>query len=130
MTTINQMRYRGVTFTEIVVASALLMASIAPILRSMSIAQITTRKIETKSCSLVLAQGRIASCRAQAVQDYEVSLAVSNDDCGNGYLCTITDDQDSNCRTIMVSVGLDHDENDSLSSDEISVRLSTLIAKY
>ncbi len=123
-------RQRGVTLTEMVVASALLMASIAPIVRSMTVAQATTRKVEIKSRSLTLAQGRLAFCRAQVSSDYNTSLAVSNDDCGHDYLCTITDDLDSTCRTVVVTVGLDQDGSGSLSADEESVTLSTLIAKY
>lgn len=119
----------GVTLTEMVVASALLMASIAPILRSMTVAQATTRKIEVKTQSLFLAQKWIAVCRAQASQDYESSLAQSSYDCGNDYRCTITDDEDSSCRTIEVSVGLDQNDNHSLDASEVSVTLSTLIAE-
>ena len=119
----------GVTLTEMVVASALLMTGIVPILRALNVAQATSRQIEQKTCSLTLAQAEIATCRSRAASDYASSLAVSNAVLTGSYLSTVTDDGDAACKTIVISTGFDRDGNGTLASSEILVTLSTRIAK-
>ena len=120
---------RGVTLTEVVVASALLLASIVPLLRAMTVAQVMDRAVERKSWSLMLAQAELDRIRAQSIRDYDHDFSTTSTGLADGYLCSVDDDQHPSLRTVTVSVGLDRDENNSLSSDEIEVRLCTCLAR-
>ena len=119
----------AVTITEMVVASALLAAAVMPILKAMNVAQATSRKVEVKTCSLTLAQAKLAQCRARAAHDYNTSLAESHTVISGSYLVTVTDDGDATCKTVAVCVGFDENNNGSLDADEVSVTLNSAIAK-
>ena len=119
----------GLTLTEVIVASALLAVAIVPILKALAIAQVTGRIVERKTHSLMLAQGKLDEIRAQSVYHYGDSLAESSTSLSGAYLCTVSDDQDPDLRTVSVSVGYDANGDTSLGSDEILVTLMSYVAK-
>jgi Tfp pilus assembly protein PilV len=122
-------RRSGVTLTEVVVASALLVISIAPLLKALTLAQVEDRAIERKSWSLLLAQRELEWIRARCFRHYDTSYRVSSQALHDGYLCTVTDDEDPSLRTLTVSVGLDQDEDGVLSAKEVEITLSTRLAR-
>jgi hypothetical protein len=117
-----------VTLTETIVASSLLVLSLIPLLRALTVAQATDRVIARRSWSLMLAQAELDRIRAQSVYEYEHNFNASAALDG-GYLCVVVDDQDPSLRTITVSVGLDGNGDHSLSSDETEVSLCTCLAR-
>lgn len=125
----NHKSDRGVTLTEVVVASALLVISIIPLLQALTIAQMTDRAVERRSWSLMLAQSELDRIRARCVYDHDQSFNAASSPLGGGYLCSVADDQDPDLRTVTVSVGLDRNGDSILSSEEIEVRLCTSLAR-
>jgi prepilin-type N-terminal cleavage/methylation domain-containing protein len=122
-------RHRGVTLTEVVVASALLLIGIAPLLKALTMAQVEDRAIERKSWSLLLAQRELEWIRARCLRHYGECCRVSSKAVGDGYLCTVADDEHPRLRTVTVSVGLDQNSDGVLSAAEVEVNLSTRVAR-
>jgi len=127
-------RMAGVTITEVVVASALLLTAIVPILKALTSAQLTTRIIEHRSCSLIFAQAKLDEIKARSIYDYTnenggISFNESNTDLGGSYLCNVTDDTNDPLKQISVSVGYDLNGDKSLAGDEIEVALTTCLAR-
>ncbi len=122
-------RRSGVTLAEAVVASALLLVSIVPLLKALTAAQVMDRVIERKSWSLMLAQRELERVRARCLYDYDASFRRTSAVVQNGHLCTVSDDEDPVLRTITVFVGFDADGDGILSSGEIEVRLCTRLAR-
>jgi len=120
----------GLTLTEVVVASGLLVIAMVPVLKGLTVAHLHTSIIERKTKSLALAQARLDSIRARSVYHYSDSFAESDQELGDSYLCDVTDVPiSSNLRLIAVSVGQDIDGDGNLSEDEVEVSLATEIAK-
>lgn len=122
-------RSAGVTLTETVVASALLVASIIPLLRTLTAAHVMDRAIQRKSWSLLLAQQELERIRARCRYRYDQSFRVSSSAVQDDFLCTVADDQHATLRTLTVSVGRDRNENGILDPGEIEVDLCTRIAR-
>lgn len=122
-------RRSGVTLAEAVVASALLLIAIVPLLKALTAAQVMDRVVERKSWSLMLAQRELERVRAQCLYHYDESCRRTSAVVQDGYLCTVADDGDSALRMIAVSVGFDADGDGALSSGEIAVRLCTRVAR-
>jgi prepilin-type N-terminal cleavage/methylation domain-containing protein len=120
---------RGVTLTEVIVASALLLVCIAPLLKALTLAQVADRAIERKSWSLMQAQRELEWIRARCLRHYETCYRVNSKAVGEGYLCTVTDDADPTLRTVTVAVGLDQNGDGVLSAGEVEVRLTTRLAR-
>lgn len=120
---------RGLSLVEVVVASTLLVVGLAPLFRALTLAQATTRRVETMSQSLVRAQAFLGRVRSQAEDTYSRSLAVTSEDLGDDYLATVTDDRHVALRTVSVAVGLDENRNGELSEGEIQVTLTSSIAR-
>jgi Tfp pilus assembly protein PilV len=119
----------GTTLTEVVVASTLLVVAVVPILRALTIAQMTGTSIERKTQSLILAQSKLDELRAKCVHHYDDSFARTSETLSGSYLCNTVDDAGPDLRQVAVSVGYDSDENGRLSDSEIEVRLATCIAR-
>ena len=117
------------TLTEVVVASALLVISIAPLLKALTLAQVQDRAIERKSWSLMLAQRELEWLRARCIRHYDACYRVGSKALRDGYLCTVTDDEDPNLKTLAVSVGLDQNADGVLSAKEVEITLSTRLAR-
>ena len=119
----------GVTLTEVIVASVLLLLSVVPLLKALTLAQAQDRAIERKSWSLLLAQRELEYLRARCIRHYEACYRVNSRAIREGYLCTVADDEHPRLRTVTVSVGPDQNGDGVLSREEVEVRLSTRLAK-
>jgi Tfp pilus assembly protein PilV len=125
-------RFAGLTLVEVVIASALLIAAMVPILRSLTIAHSSGAKIEHKSRSLLLAQAKLNEIRARSIYNYTnsgSSFAETGTSLYGPYLCNVTDDSGDPLKTITVSVGFDSDGSGGLTNDEVDITLATLIAR-
>jgi len=123
-------RCAGLTLTEVVVASALLMIAVVPILKGLTSAHLGTAVIERKSRSLMLSQAKLDEVKARSVYHYSDSFSQTDLSVDGSYLCTIADEwAGANLRKVTVSVGYDLDGDSVLEADEIEVTLATYIAK-
>lgn len=123
--------FAGFTLTETVVASALLIVAVVPILRALTTAHLNTGIIERKTRSLTLAQAKLDEIKARSIYYYADDFEENNSSLDGLYLCNVVDDskKKSNLRTITVSVGYDLNGDDVLASDEILVTLKTMLAR-
>jgi len=120
----------GFTLTEVVIASALLIIAIVPILKALTISHVSTTAIERKTRCLMLAQAKLDDIRARSVYDYTGTFTETNTSLGGSYLCNVQDNPEgSNLRRIEVLVGYDLSGNNALTPDEVEVGLATLIAR-
>jgi Tfp pilus assembly protein PilV len=121
---------KGYTLTEVLVASALLIAVSVPMLKALTSGYVFSNSIKYKTKSAICAKSRLDRARAIAAGQYNTSLAENNTSLGDGYLCSVNDTGYSgDIRTVAVSAGLDIDGNGSLASNEIQIILTTLIAR-
>jgi Tfp pilus assembly protein PilV len=121
---------KGVTITEVVIATSLLIIAIIPILKALTSAHVTSSTIERKTNSLMLAQAKLDEIKAHSIYNYGESFTETNSSLEGLYLCNVTDNSiNTNLRQIQVSVGGDLNSNSTLDTDEIEVTLTTLIAK-
>ena len=126
----NENRYRGLTLTEVVVASALLLIALVPILKALTSAQVSSAIIEQKTRSLMLAQAKLEDIKARSIHSYNSLFAESDTSVDGSYLYTVTDSGSaSDLRQITVEVGYDLDGSSTLDAQEVDVTLSTLLAK-
>jgi len=126
-------RFAGLTIIEVVIASTLLIVALVPILKSLTVAQATSTKIEHKTRSLILAQAKLDEIKARSIYDYTNggdSFAESNTHLGGSYRCNVTDNSgDDFLKPVSVSVGYDTNGDNALSSGEVQVTLTTLLAR-
>jgi len=124
------MRNGGFTLTEVVIASALLIIAMVPILKALTSAHVTTTAIDRKTSSLILAQAKLDEIKARSVFHYSDTFTETNSSLEGSYLCNVDDSSvNTNLRKITVSVGYDLNGSSTLETDEIKVTLTTLIAK-
>jgi len=120
----------GFTLTEVVIASAILIIAMVPILKGLTTAHLGTAILERKTRSLVLAQGRLDEIKARSIYNYSQSFTESNLSLDGLYLCNVADEAaGGNLRKITVFVGHDYNGDNILDTDEIEVTLATYIAK-
>lgn len=120
----------GFTLTEAVIASAILIVAMVPILKALTTAHVTGTSIERRTRSLALAQAKLEEIKARSVYNYSAVFVQSSEALEAGYFCTVTDSGPSaDLRTIALSVGYDQDGDNSLEAGEIEVTLNTLLAK-
>lgn len=120
----------GFTLPEVVVAAALLLIAIVPILKALTQANLDSVVIERRTQSLCFAQGKLDRIKARSVYNFDNNFNESNTSLGNSYLCNVSQTiAGSNLKTISVSVGQDINGNGELTSDEVEVTLQTQIAK-
>lgn len=121
---------KGYTLVEVLVASALLIAVSVPMLKALTRSYVFSNSIRYKTKSVVFAKSRLDRVRAIAQNSYNTSLAQSNIDMGDGYLCSVSDSGfASDIRTVTVTSGYDQDEDGTLDSDEIEITLTSKIAR-
>lgn len=121
---------KGFSITEVVLASALLIISIVPILKALTTAQFNSVVIEHKTRSLTLAQAKFDEIRAQSIYNYENSFAANNTSVDQSYLCNVADTAISDTlREITVSVGYDINADNVLEPNEVGITLATHLAK-
>ena len=115
---------------EVIMASILLLVAIIPILKALTITQVTARTIEYRTYSLLLTQSRLDRIRTLSVYDYASSYAESSTSLDGAYLYSVTDTSaGTNLRIIAVSVGYDLDGDGVLDTDEIEVTLTSYVAR-
>ena len=120
----------GFTLTEVIVASALLIIAIVPILKALTGAHVTSTIIERKTRSLTLAQAKLDEIRARSIYNYSSNFVETSTSLDGSYLCSVVDTTvSSNLRTIEISVGYDLNNNNELEADEVEVTLATLVAR-
>ena len=123
-------RYKGLTLTEVVMASALLLIVMVPILKALTSAQVSSAIIEQKTCSLMLAQAKLDDIKARSIYSYGSSFTEANTSFDGSYLCTVSDSgAASDLRQITVEVGYDLDGSNTLNAQEVDVTLATLVAR-
>lgn len=123
-------RRNAFTLTEVIVASALLVTAIVPILKGLSNAHVVSAIIERKTKSLTLAQGKLDELKARSIYSYVSSFDTSSEQIETNYLCDVTDTSlGSDLRKVKVQVGYDADSDSTLDSDEIEITLATQFAK-
>ena len=123
-------RSAGFTLAEVVVASALLIIAIVPILKALTSVHTTSTLIERRTTSLVLAQGKLEVIKARSISSYGSAFAETNSAISGSYLCNVGDSAvTADLRQITVSVGPDLSEDGILDAGEIEVTLSTLLAR-
>jgi Tfp pilus assembly protein PilV len=121
---------KGYTLTEVLLASALLIAVAVPMLKALTSGYVFSNSIKYKTKSVIYAKSRLDHARAVAANLYNTSLVENNTAMGGGYLCSVSDTGfASDIRTVSVSAGLDKNGNGTLASDEIQITLATLIAR-
>jgi len=120
----------GLTLTEVVIASSLLIIAMVPILKGLTSAYLGTAIIERKSRSLILAQAKLDKIKAYSIYHYSDSFTETNLTLEGSYMCNVEDSSvNENLRKVTVWVGYDINSNNILESDEIEVTLATYIAK-
>jgi len=123
------LRCSGVTLSEVVVASALLLISVIPLLKALTTTHGMDRAIERKSWSLLLAQQELERIRARSIYHYDESFRANSQELQGGFLCTVADDGHPTLRTVTVAVGLDRNGDRTLATEEIDVSLTTALAR-
>jgi hypothetical protein len=122
-------RPAGFTITEVVVASALLLIALVPILKALTSAHVVGTIIEHKTRSLTLAQAKLDDIRARSIYNYSSTFSETSMSLDGSYLCTVTDSgPGTDLRTVAVSVGYDSNTDSNLDSGETDVTLTTLLA--
>jgi len=120
----------GFTMTEVVVASALLIIAIVPILKALTSAHVTNTIIERKSRSLTLAQAKLDEIRARSIYNYSSTFMETSTPLDGSYLCNVKDtSKGTDLREIVISVGYNQNGDSNLDQDEIEVTLATLVAR-
>ncbi len=119
----------GVTLTEVVVASSLLVIVIVPILKALTAATLIATKTEWKTQSLAFAQAKLEEIRARSVYHYDDSFSENSTLLKGSYRCNVSDDRHPGLRLVAVSVGCDVNLDGSLSSAEVEVTLTTYVAR-
>ena len=128
--TLDRRRCGGMTLTEVVVASALLLAAVVPILKALTSAQVSSRVVEHKTRSLMLAQAKLDEIRARAFTEFSTSFNETSTALGDGYYGTVKDEgYDTGLKKITVTVGYDEDSDKTLDSSEVLITLTTLVAE-
>ena len=124
-------RNRGITLTEVLVSSLLLIIAIIPILKGMTVATVDTKKIEHKTKAAFLAQEKLDWIKGKSVYDYTnggSGWAVTGEDLGGGYWCNISqsypyDPASEDLMQIQIEAG--HNS----SGNNVLVTLTSMIAR-
>lgn len=118
------------TLTEVVVASALLIFAIVPILKALTSVHVHSIIIERKTRSLTLAQAKLNEIKARSVYDYTSNFTETNKPLDGSYLSTVRDVAvNGNLRSVDVVVGYDTNGDNVVGGGEVFVTLETLIAR-
>jgi len=126
----NKKQLAGFTLTEVVIASALLVVALVPILKALTTAHVSGTVIERKTRSLMLAQAKLDDIRARSIYNYTGSFSEANTSLDGFYLCSVLDAPEGpNLRAIGILVGYDLNDNSNLETDEVDVTLATFIAR-
>ena len=120
---------RGLTLPEVVVAAALLLIALVPILKGLTQAHLNSIIIERKTQSLCLAQAKLNNIQARSIYNFDSISSQSGEVLSGSYLCNTTVSGSNNLKAVKVEVGQDRNSNGSLDSDEIEITLQTQIGR-
>jgi prepilin-type N-terminal cleavage/methylation domain-containing protein len=114
----------GFTLPEVVVAAALLLIAIVPILKALTQANLDSIIIERKTRSLCLAQGKLNQIKARSIYNFDNDFTEDNNSLGNSYFCNVSQTVSGDLKAITVEVSYG-----TLTSNEVEVTLQTQVAK-
>jgi len=121
---------KGFTLSEIIVASALLIIAMVPILKALTQIHVNSMVINRRTQSLCLAKMKINQLQAKSIYNFDDIVSENNLSLGDSYLGNITNETvNSNLKTITVSVGMDRNSSGALDGSEIEITLKTRIAR-
>ncbi|PKL47197.1 MAG: hypothetical protein CVV39_06190 [Planctomycetes bacterium HGW-Planctomycetes-1] len=121
---------KALTLPEVVIAAALLLVAMVPILKGLTQAHTNSIVIERKTQSLGLAQAKLNKIQAKSIYNFNGIASQSNEVLNVSYRCNTTvSSVNSNLKAVTVSVGQDRNSNGSLDSGEIEITLQTQIAR-
>jgi len=121
----------GFTFTEVIVASTLLLVAMVPILRALTHAHLSSVVIERKTRCLTLAQTKLDDIKARSIYNWVgPPFNENNVSLDGAYLCNVLDvAQGADMKEITVKVGFDLNDNNLLGADEVEIELVTYVAR-
>jgi hypothetical protein len=120
----------GFTFTEVIVASSLLILAMVPILRALTQAHLGSVVIERRTRCLTLAQTKIDDVKARSIYAWDDNFDADNEVLDGSYLGTTQfTNEATDLKRLIVSVGYDLNGNSQLDAEEIDITLITLVAK-
>ncbi len=126
----QQRKSAGFTLVEVITAATLLVVAILPIMNGMIHINRHNIAIHRKTMCLHLAKVEIEKVKAILRTDYTRNVSVNNRANNEGYLCSIDCvDLDEFLCKVTVCVGYDTNTNHILDESEMSIRLSTLMAR-
>jgi prepilin-type N-terminal cleavage/methylation domain-containing protein len=120
----------GFTLPEVIVASALLIIAMVPILKALAQVNANTVLIERRTKSLSLAKMQINELQAKSIYNFDKTKSQNNLSLEDSYLCNITSQSvNNNLKAVTVSVGMDKNQNGILTGDEVEISIKTQIAR-
>ena len=120
----------GFTFTEVIVASSLLVLAMVPILRALTQAHLGSVIIERRTRCLTLAQTKIDDVKARSIYAWDDDFDVDDESLDGAYMGTTKfQNAGTDLRELTVEVGYDLDGNSQLDNEEIDITLTTLVSK-
>ena len=121
----------GFTFTEVIVASSLMLLAMVPIIRALTQAHLGSLVIERRTKCLAFAQTKLDEVKARSIYNWVgPPFTEMNTSLDGAYLCNVLDvAQDANLKKVTVKVGYDFSGNGVLGADEVEIELVTYIAR-
>jgi prepilin-type N-terminal cleavage/methylation domain-containing protein len=114
---------KAFTLPEVVVAAALLLIAIVPILQALTQANLNSRIIEIRTQSLCYAQAKLNQIKARSIYDFN-DISESNS-LGNSYFCNVSQTTvSSNLKVVTIEVSYR-----TPTSSEVEVTLQSQVAK-
>jgi len=120
----------GFTFTEVIVASSLMLLAMVPILRALTQAHLGSVIIERRSRCLTLTQTKLDEVKARSIYNWDTDFNESDTSLDGAFLCNVTFvNEATDLKRLTVSVGYDLDGNSTLDAGETEITLITLVAR-
>ncbi len=120
---------RGFTLAEVLVAAALMAIALSPAIKALINAHVIGTKSQRATQALLLADKKTEDIRAAALNTFNQDFNISSESLGGGYLCTVTDEEETGTlKKIQVVVGYDVNGDSVLDADEIDITLDTRVA--
>ena len=125
----NKYHFTGFTLSEVIIALALLIVAIVPVLKALTFVHLNSTLVERRTKNMLLAQAKLDDIKARSIYNYSGSFSGNDTVLEGSYLCNVSDTgSGTDLRTITISAGFDTDGDTTLDADEIKVTLSTYLA--